>query len=125
MKKILSLAILGILVLSGFGAADLLEHDSDIDKIIEIVSLSSKPTLSEEEGYLSLEFVGANSLLDEVGKPMLPIYRKTFEFSKDVKIKEVTCKYLDINEESINGKILPTPESLPLNYPKLNKILKS
>ena len=122
MKKTLSLAILGILILSGFGAADLLEHDSDINKIIEIVHLSSKPSLSEEEGYLSLEFAGANSLLDEVGKPMLPIFRKTFEFSKDVKIKEVTCKYSNINEESINGKILPTPESLPLNYPKLNKI---
>jgi len=39
MKKILSIVILGILVFSGFGAAGLLEHNFETDKIIEIITL--------------------------------------------------------------------------------------
>ena len=122
MKKILSIVILGILIFSGFGAAGLLEHNFEADKIIEIVTLSDKPFTSEKDGYLSLEFVGTNSFLDEPGNPMLPIYRKTFEFSRGVKISGVTCKYSDINEEIIHGKIIPAPESIPLNFPNSQKI---
>ena len=102
MKKTLSLIIAGIFVLSGFGAAGLLEHNSDIDKIIEMVTLSDEPLTLEKDGYLSLEFIGTNSFLDYAGKPMLPIYRKTFEFSRGAKINEVTCEYSNINEKIIH-----------------------
>ncbi|ENO11872.1 hypothetical protein MBGDC06_00653 [Thermoplasmatales archaeon SCGC AB-539-C06] len=81
-----------------------------------MVTLSSKPLTSEKDGYLSLEFAGTNSFLDEAGKPMLPIYRKTFEFSRGAEIKGVTCEISNINEQVIHGKIIPAPEPIPLIF---------
>jgi len=115
-KILLPLIIVVILILSGFGAAGLLEHNSKIEKKIEIVTLSNKPLTFEKDGYLSLEFAGTNSFLDEAGKPMLPIYRKTFEFSRGVEIKEVTCEISNIKEEITHGKIIPAPEPIPLTF---------
>ena len=120
-KILLSLMIVGILILSGFGAVGFLEHNSKIDKRIETVTLSGKPLISEKNGYLSLEFVGTNSFLDEAGKPMLPICRKTFEFSRGAEINGVTCEISNINEEIIHGKIIPAPEPIPLIFPNSYK----
>jgi len=116
-KIILSLIIVGILIISGFGAADLVEHNSSIEKRIEMITLSNTPLISEKDGYLSLEFAGTNSFLDESGKPMLPICRKAFEFSREAEIKGVTCEISNINEQVIDGKIIPAPESIPLIFP--------
>jgi len=117
MYRIVSLMIVGILVLSGLGAADILNDEPLISEKIEKITFSKHLAIQDKDGYLTVNLEGADSQLKEPGKPMLPVYHKTFTFSSTAKIKEVTCDYSETREKSISGKIIPAPELLPHNYP--------
>ena len=117
MNKILPLIVVGILVLSGLGAADILDDNLEISEKIERVTFSKHPVIEDKDGYLTVSLEGADSLSVESGKPMLPVHRKTFTFSSAAKIKEVICGYSEVEEKSITGKIIPAPEVRPRCYP--------
>ena len=109
----LTLLLIGVLVLSGFGAADIINDKSEIVKKIDVVTFSEQLVIKEKDGYLTLKLEGADSMSTEAGKPMLPMYRKTFMFSSAAKIKEITCDCSEIKEKVITGKIIPGPEAVP------------
>jgi len=115
MKKMYSLILVTTLLLSGFVSAGLLDNESQNEKIFEIISFSEPFKINYNQGYIDLNLEGSNSFLDDPGKPMIPIYRKVLEFSKEVKINEIVCKYSNIKYENIDRKIIPAPESIPLN----------
>ena len=104
MKTSLSIAIVGILILSGFGAAKFINVDyGQIQKVVDI-SFSNKLTIQEKDGYLIPMMEGTNTLLMDACKPNLPIYREVFTFPSGVKIKDVSCTFSKIIEESIMEK---------------------
>ncbi len=110
MKKILPILIIGILVLGGAGATSIFNYEIKNDKEINRVKFSAQVEISKEDEYLNLNFEGTNSWLAEPGKPLLPIYVQTFEFSKNAKIKGVSCEYSTVEEKRISGVITPCPE---------------
>jgi hypothetical protein len=50
---------------------------------------------------------------------LLPIYHKTYTFSKDVEIHDISFKLGDIKEIQLSGKILPCPDSTPHQLTKI------
>ena len=120
MNKILPLIIVGILIISGIGVAVSLEDDLEIFNKNERITFSKNLVIENKDGYLAVHQKGADSLSEESGKPMLPVYRKTFTFSSSVKIKEVICSYSEVDEKSIDGKIIPAPDVVPGFYPDAN-----
>ena len=86
-KKILLIIIVGMLVVSGVQAVTIKENGSDIQNITEKVTFSEQLIIGEKGDYLSVDLADADLTLDEPGKPMLPIYRATFTFSRNAKIK--------------------------------------
>jgi hypothetical protein len=121
MKKLFSILILGILILSGVVAADFSNKETNISEKIEDISLSNHLEINEKDGYLSIALNGANSSMMETGKPILPVFRKTYTFSSTVKIKEVTCTYSNITEKMINGKIIPGPRVIKIDEKSIEK----
>lgn len=74
----------------------------------------SEPIIRETDQYVTLNVEEATSYLMIPGKPVLPIYTKTFKFPFGTQIKGVECKLSQINQEVISGKIQPSPEPVPL-----------
>jgi len=116
-KKLILLVIVGMLVLSGVQAIKIPKNETETMKILKKVTFSGQPIIEEKDNYLSVELEDVDASLMETGKPMLPVYFTNFEFSKNVKIKGISCDYADFKEKSISGKIIPSPEPSPHSYP--------
>ena len=114
-KKLFLLIIVGMLVLSGVQAISISENEKEITYITKNVTFLQQPITEEKDSYLSLRLEGTNALLKDTGKPMLPVYLSTFTFSQNVKIKSISCSYSNVQEKSIAGKIIPSPEPIPYN----------
>jgi hypothetical protein len=92
--------------------------NSDDDNTIEITATNenfmfSEATIKEKDGYLTLKIDEAESYLMNPGKPMVPVYVKTYIFPFGTKIKNVECTPVDVTSESIYGKIQPAPQAVP------------
>ena len=74
----------------------------------------SKPTIEPNGEYISLNIKETNTILDYPGKPMIPVFSKTFKFPFGTKIKDVDCVISGITEEEITGtiKLAPEPQTL-------------
>jgi len=120
MKKIFSLIVIIFLLISGFSAASLINQNDVNDDILNIVKFYNEPLIISSGEYVSIEFEGSNSFINDPGKPNLPAFRKIYEFSKDVKILKVNVKFNEINQKVIHNKIIPCYQSIPLNYENSN-----
>ena len=78
MKKIIPILIVGVLVLSGFGAVALTKGEKE-EVIFETI-LFSRPTLHEKGEYFSIRLTESTSDSWETGKPMLPVVTKVYTF---------------------------------------------
>ncbi|EMR74666.1 Peptidase C25, gingipain [Thermoplasmatales archaeon SCGC AB-540-F20] len=109
MKRILPLLVVGILVLSGFGAVAFpCENTKFESKSINF----SYPTITDENEYITINMVETNSFLMKQNKPLLPSYIQTFIFEFGTKIKSVTCTPNDIHKQTISKYIMPTPKAV-------------
>ena len=115
--KILPLVTVMILIISGLNVVAINEDEIESINILkksDNISFS-QATIESKGEYLSVGFKEANTVLNEPGKPLLPVYVKTFRFPYGTKILDVECIPSKIREEIIYGKIEPAPRPLPLN----------
>ncbi len=108
MKKILPLLLIGILIISGFGAVAIPDSENTEQEITSITF--SQPLLQEKDQYIQIDIYEANSFLMEVNKPLLPSYTHTFTFPFDTKINSVECAPSSIQQQHVSKKIMPSPE---------------
>ena len=108
MKKILPIIVIGILVLSGLGAATITE-DNQEEYISETILLS-EPTVQEKEDYVSLELPEATAQSWEKDKPTLPVVTKVYTFPFGTRIDTVEVTFSDVIEQEIAKPIMPSPE---------------
>jgi hypothetical protein len=112
MKKFIPIIVVGILVLSGLGAAAFtpnvsLKSTTIIKNESTSVLFSSQPTQLEKDGFVTLELSGATTHLLESNKPVLPIYVKTYEIPFGSANIQVTCDAQDINTMTLTKEIIP------------------
>jgi hypothetical protein len=112
MKKILPIAIIGVLILSGLGAAAFstnVSFKSPMSMKHESTSIlfSSQPTQLEKDGFVELEMNGATTQLLEPNKPVLPIYVKTYEIPFGSTNILVTCNAQDISTMTLTKEVIP------------------
>jgi hypothetical protein len=121
MKKILPLMVVGILILSGFGAVAITEYKNyDVKFDGELVTIS-EPTIKEAGQYVAVSLKGStSSLLHAVGKPILPVVTRVFTFPFGSKINSVDVSFSEIKECALSKKVQPAPEPIPL----VNEILE-
>jgi hypothetical protein len=120
MKKILPLMVVGILILSGFGAVAITEYKNYDVFDGELVTIS-EPTIKEAGQYVAVSLKGStSSLLHAVGKPILPVVTRVFTFPFGSKINSVDVSFSEIKECALSKKVQPAPEPIPL----VNEILE-
>ena len=112
MKKFISIIIVGILVLSGLGAAAFTTNVSLKSAMImktesTSVLFSSQPIQLEKDGFVELEMNGATTQLLEPNKPVLPIYVRTYEIPFGSTNIQVTCSPQDIGSMTLSAEVIP------------------
>jgi hypothetical protein len=114
MKKTIVLCLVGLFIISGLGAfaqsVGTTTHDT--------VTVSfSQPTLKNDNAYVSVSLAEANAWLMRQGKPMLPIYTRTFTYPFGTSITSVMVTPQDTHEESLSSDLAPTPAMVGLDQP--------
>ena len=108
MRKILSLVIVGILIISGLGAVAL-DNEKNTYKISESIHFS-EPTIKQNEQYITIDIKEATSNFIETGKPILPKYSTIYTFPFGTHITNVEVSFSETIEQEISKSILPAPE---------------
>jgi len=108
MKKILSLFIVGILVISGLGAVAL-DNEKNTYKLSESIHFS-EPTIKQNDRYATINIKEAASSTMETGKPVLPKHTMVYTFPFGTRITNVKVSFSEIVEQEISRPILPAPE---------------
>ncbi|VVB61974.1 Uncharacterised protein [uncultured archaeon] len=112
MKQFISIIIVGIMVLSGLGAAAFttnvyIKQAMILKNEASSVLFSSQPTQLEKDGFVELEMNGATTQLQEPNKPMLPIYVKTYQIPFGSANIQVTCNPSDIGTMTLIKEVMP------------------
>ena len=115
MKKLLSIYLVGILILSGIGVVAIDNNNSYDLKIKTTTTAISAPIIQEEDQYVIVNLAEATSSLLESGKPMLPVLTKVFTFPFETKICSVNVSFSDTKELILQKEVLPARERTPLN----------
>ena len=97
MKKIISILILGILLLSS-GIGITANQNNGLKTRIETFSFDT-PQIEDNEEFITVNVEEANSVLLQPGYPILPVYKKTLTFPFGTTIGEVNCDiFSEINQ---------------------------
>ena len=117
MKRIIPIAIIGILLLSGIGASAFIKTEKDYIEQKETISFSL-PKIHEKQQYTIIDLKEKTSYVMTTGEPMLPVLTKRFVFPFGTKIQDVAVTFSNSMLTSISGKIKPAPEPIPSTYKK-------
>ena len=112
-RKIIGILLVTLLITSVLAIVINAEEQSYIKEINESI-VFSEPNIRVRDQYITLNVEEATSYLMRPGKPVLPLYTKTFKFPFGTKIKGVECRPLQINQKVISGEIQPSPKPVPL-----------
>ena len=113
MKRLLSIFLIGVFILSSLASVGAIDHTIDELKIMESIFISN-PIIKEEDQYLTVNLIESESYLLHVGKPMLPVIKKVFTFPFGSKINGVEVNFSKANELLLQKKIKPVPEPVPM-----------
>jgi hypothetical protein len=112
MKKFIPIVIVGILVLSGLGAAAFSTNVSMKQTTISkngstSVLFSSQPTQVEKDGFVEIQVQGATTQSLVPNKPVLPIYVKTYQIPFGSTNIQVVCNPKNIGTMTLTQEIIP------------------
>jgi hypothetical protein len=114
MKKIIPCIILGVLLLSGLGAALRPNTEHKLIEKTETISFSP-PAIQTKDDYTLVTVKNANSWLRSPGAPMLPASVSTYIFPFGTKIKNVDVTFSEPQQYALEKQIQPTPQ--PISQP--------
>ena len=114
MKKILPLLLVGVLLISSFGAAFSTQAKNN-DKTMQQVVHFSEPSISDQTSYLSIKMPEATSYATAPGNPVLPLYTKLFSFPFGTIIKDVSFTASSIQLKTLSKEIIPAAPLTPLS----------
>ncbi len=118
MRRILSIVVVGIFVISGLGAVVLAIGNTE-QKIVFVAF--SQPAINEQNQYVVVSMDGTNSVLMRQNKPMLPSYTDEFYFPFGTRIISVTVTPSNIQIKTISKDVIPTPQRAVVGQDPINQ----
>ncbi len=114
MKRLLPIVLVGVLIVSGFGAVHSRESMHRLNIVFDAFPMMR--VTKTGNGLVKVHLEGVSSYLLSPGKPMLPMVTKTIELPFGVKNIEVLFTPGETREMQVEGEVSPAPLSLPLSY---------
>ena len=136
MKKNIAYFVVGLLLISSFGAMGIGKEASVLNlkkananvKNINLNLDFSAPTTSlvtvDEDTYAKLEVAGASANLYQSGKPLMPFYATTYELPFKSKIVNVECTTSQVQTMTIQYNVLPAPQTVKVIASQENSAAK-
>jgi len=122
MKRVLSIIVIGIVVISGFGAFAVPTLEIKQEKT---TLYFSKLSVNEKNEFVTLELEGANSVLLKKDRYMIPTLVKTFTFPFETEIIDVQCIPKNINKQILTKKLIISPDPVIASQSIFNKKLQN
>ena len=120
MHKLLSLSIMVILILGGFGVTALPKPNYEINQKNLSVSFS-QILLKEKDNSITVELEGTNSILMRKNHYMVPTLIETFTFPFGTEITSVQCIPKNIHKQILTKELMVTPEPVILGQTSINE----
>jgi len=115
MKKILTLVLIGVLVISGLGVSALQKDWDSINTMTEKTTLFvSDPVIVEADEYVRINVDQATSYTHEAGKPMLPVFTTVYTVPLGSKVTSLNVNF-DVEQTVLSKKIQPATAPVPLS----------
>jgi hypothetical protein len=109
MMRIVPILIVGIMVLSGLGAAAILNTTQKSIEKTETISFLY-PEIQNKDGYALVTIKNTNAWLYKPDTPMLPASVTTYIFPFGTKIRTVDLMFSEPEEYTLENKIASTPK---------------
>ena len=107
MKKSISILVIGILIISGLGAAAGSEDEKDTS-MVETISFS-QPILHEKDNFVYIDLPEATSDSWKSGKPKMPVVTKVYTFPFGTYVDSVDVTFSEAIKKKISKPIEPSP----------------
>jgi hypothetical protein len=120
MKRVVPIIIVGIMVLSGLGAAAVSHTAQKPMEKTETISFSY-PEIQNKDGYALVTVKNANAWLRKTDAPMLPASVSTYILPFGTKIRTVDVTFSEPQEYTLEKKIVPTPK--PVSFVGGTKVI--
>jgi len=104
---------MGVLVISGVGAAVATNSQSDSLSIQKHLRFSN-PVLTEQNTYLSVQLAEATSYATSPGDPVLPVYTELLTFPSGTIIKDVSTTTSTVQTIELSREVLPAAQPTPV-----------
>jgi hypothetical protein len=114
MKKILPVLLVGVLLVSGFGAA-VTTHETQKELARQETITFSEPVITTDDSYATIQLQQATSSATSPGSPVLPYYTKVFTFPLGTTITGVTCGASTTETIYVGQDVTPAPEPTPVS----------
>jgi hypothetical protein len=112
MIKVLPIMVVGILVLSGLGAADI-HLDREIVTEITTLEFPSPVIVDKNSEYIKVSIEESGLYLTKPGQPMVPKIVKSFELEFGVRNVKVEVIPKETHEVEVSKEIVPAPVYYP------------
>ncbi len=109
MKKIIAFLLIGVLVISGFGAVALAEKTNALEINRNESFTLDTPEFIDEENYIDLKLPDATSYILDTGKPVLPKITKVYKFPFKTVIDNVNVEFSELKQFALEKEIRPSP----------------
>ena len=107
MKKLLSISILGIIIISGLGAASISVNADNA--IATKTVIFSKPKILENKDTITIEMAETNTYLIQQGKPLIPKYSEEFVYPFGTKVLDVIVTPSQTQEIKLKKDLMTSP----------------
>lgn len=122
MKKILPILLIGVLLISGFGAA-VVTPETQKQNTLQEKKTFSEPMLTTHDGLTNVQIKETTSSSTDPGSPLLPYYTKVFTFPLGTTITGVTCGASSMEIIDVPQDVTPAPEPTPVTDASPSKVI--
>ncbi len=110
MKKLIPILIIGILLISGFGAVGVSEFEKD-NFILETISFS-QPVIREKDDFVYIDLPEATTDFWKSGKPKIPVVTKVYTFPFETQVNSVDVTFSEAIKKKVSKPIESSPEPI-------------
>lgn len=112
MKKLVTLAFIIILILSGYQSIGLSQDSQVKTNFINFSETFQTLSLTDKNDYLQINSSDIKNYIDEPGSPMLPTFQKFFLLPGNARVKNIEFFYSKTKKENILKKVSPVPQAI-------------
>ena len=114
MKNLIPFIIIGVLLISGLGAAVVPSRSNEHHDSITVSERFSSPSISDVGDFIAVSFDHTNAWFNEPGYPMVPAYQKTITLPFGTTVTDVQVTFTGTHEATLPKSLQAGTQPLPL-----------